>query len=288
MRNQTFTVLAAAACLFAGVLAGQSVHAQNKAVGNLRLASDASGSSLAQEQAGPGEKVFHLDHGAPKMLIAYDFQGTSASEVQVRVMGVQGTIMMQETYKLDHPGTQVVTFERRGIPLDDGEYVVNVYVGPDFYLADSLQATVGAARLPEAGPTLPNEALPTMQLIAPGTPMPDANGTAISAGTEAAGGQPGTGPGTGTGAGGQTGGAAGYPAPGAAGQNPNNPAAVAGVNPAAGGQGDGAQGAGQPPAGDAAGSAAPGPSPAILGLAMAGMVALLGVVLWAGWSAMKR
>lgn len=196
---------------------GWSGLAAQESVSNLRLVQDASGTPLEAVPAPPGEKLFHLDQGVDQLFMAFDVDGSTPAEVQVRVTGPMGVILYQEAKTVEQPGTQVMVFDNKGVPLEDNEYVVNAYVGKDLYLADSLQLTIGAATLPTsaAEPTSPAE-VPQPTLAA-----------AVSDGAAA---------------------------PGVAG----------------------------------ASTAMPGPSRQTLALAIAGMVALFGIVVWAGWSAMRR
>lgn len=143
--------------------------------------------------------------------MAFDIDGAEPTEVEIRITGLMGAILYQEPFSYDSPGTKIVTFDNKGVALEDNEYVVNAYVGADRYLADSLQLTIGQA------------VIPTSQVgaQAPSVPTPQATLGATS--------------------------------------------------------------------GPTTGSAGTGPlSGWTLVAAVAGMLALFGVVVWAGWSAMRR
>jgi len=208
MIRRSAASLALAIVVSTRLTAGES-SAQNT-VANLRLVQDTAGTPLEPESAPPGEKLFHLDHGADKLHMAFDFTGSTPTDVEIRVTGPMGAILFQESQSYDRPGNQVVVFDNKGVPLEDNEYVINAYVGKDRYLADSVQLTIGAAVIPS-----PNSGNPP--------PLPS---------------QP-------TLAGGGAGG----------GTVPVTP---------------------------------PGPARSSLLLAIVGMLGLLGIALWAGWSAMRR
>ncbi len=155
-------------CVGAVLLLGMSVFsqvslAQEQAVSGLRIADEA-GNSVGEVPAPPGEKHFHLDSGVQKIYIAFDFSGTQATDVQVKFLGVMGTILFLDTQTYDTPGTKVVGFDS-SLPLEDMEYVVNAYIGPELYLADSLQLAVGEAQIPPAREE---------EVDAQGAPVPEA------------------------------------------------------------------------------------------------------------------
>jgi hypothetical protein len=134
-------------------------------VRNLRLAADASGASLPQVEAGPGEKRYHLDAGISELHIAYDCTGVPG-QVQLRLIQPPGTPLHLEDAACEGATTQVVTYSHSG-PLPDNEYVVNLYVGDtEPFLADSLQFTVGAAVIPE-GPDPAQATVPPAATVMP-------------------------------------------------------------------------------------------------------------------------
>ena len=118
--------------------------AQEETVGELRIV-DASGAELGREQAPAGEKVFRLPSGVKQFRVAFDFSGETGTDVQVRVMGPSGTVLLQKQETYSKTATYFVDYDNGATPLADQEYVVNVYVGTDPYLADSLQLVVGEA-----------------------------------------------------------------------------------------------------------------------------------------------
>ncbi len=130
-----------AAIAFAGAAA-----AQGHVIGGLRIA-DETGAAVGVLPAPPGEKYYQLDAGTTSYYIAFDFSGASPVEVELRVLGPMGTVVFKHTATYSEPGTQVVRVDSP-VPLEDNEYVVNAYVGPEWYLADSLQLAVGAAQIP--------------------------------------------------------------------------------------------------------------------------------------------
>lgn len=203
--------LMAAALLWAAEAAGAQ-----ETVGGLRLV-DAAGETVGQEPAPPGEKLFRLLAGVTEFTVAMDFEGAAPIDVQIRVMGPSGTVLFQETETYEAPGTQTVVVDNAGSPFAEQEYVVNAYVGPDAYLADSMQLVVGDVVLPTPGDEAPVEA---QALEAQTVTQGDVAGA---------------------------------------------PADVPAAAPVPG-----------------------GPSTAVLLLAVAGIVVLFGIVLWAGWSATRR
>jgi len=148
--GRLLTFLASAAIALFGALGAHTAHAQQAVVGNLRLAADAEGAPLDAVPAGPGEKVYALAKDAERLFIAFDYKASSPERVQVRVMGPMGAVMFQSDETYEAPGTHVIEFDNGGLPLEETEYVVNAYVSDSLYLADSLQATVGEARLSPA------------------------------------------------------------------------------------------------------------------------------------------
>ncbi len=125
---------------------GGPAAAQGHVVGGLRIA-DASGAALGAMPAPPGEKYYRLEAGTTPFYIAFDVSGATPAQVELRVLGPMGTVVFKHTATYEQPGTQVVRVDS-AVPLEDNEYVVNAYVGPEWYLADSLQLAVGAAQIP--------------------------------------------------------------------------------------------------------------------------------------------
>ncbi len=205
------------ASLIAAALAPAAL-AQSSPVGDLRLV-DAEGVELPREAADVGDQIYRLPEGSTDLEIAFDFTGSTETNVQVRILGNMGAILFQESQSYDSPNTYVVRYEH-GDPLPIGEYVVNAYVGDEVYLADSFQLAVGEE---VAFPT-PQDAQATALVLTPQSPLPESSQA-----------QPG---------------------------------------PTL-----------ETPADD---GTAPGASPMLLILAGLGMVLLFGIVLWAGWSAMRR
>ncbi len=200
-----------------------SVSAQPaKVVGGLRIGDDAGTPIGVVPDAGPGEKVFRLESGLTEFSAWLDYEGTSLTPVSVRLMAPQGVILDQQQRDLEVKGAERFDFEFDP-PLNDDEYVVNVYVGDQSYLADSLQLLVGEAQLIPAD----NERIAEVQID------PDAAPGSVEAG--------------------------------------NTGSLEAGVPPSA-----------------SVGADSPlGPSPLLLVLAGLGVLGLLGVVVWAGMSAMS-
>lgn len=116
-------------------------------VGSLRIV-DESGLTIGQEAAPAGEKLYRLPAGTTAFRVAMDFEGSAATEVELRVMGPSGTVLHQSSQTLSEPGTATFDIESDAQPFAEQEYVVNAYVGTEGYLADSLQLVVGAAQLP--------------------------------------------------------------------------------------------------------------------------------------------
>lgn len=203
----------------ASLLQPMPSRAQEKSVNRLRIAGDASGAPLGEMPSPQGEKYFRLAKGTGKFLVAFDFTGNAATEVQVRVMGAMGTVLQQKDGTYAAPGTYVIEIDNKGSPFQDNEYVINLYLGKERYLADSLQLVIGDASI------APSVADRTAE-----SPLTAAAEPTLAAITD----------------------------PGAAGST-GLPTNVPG-----------------------------GPSQAVLILAGVGALALLAIVLWAGWSAMGR
>jgi hypothetical protein len=143
--KRTLFVTAAALGLVAWLAAG-AAHAQESGVGNLRLV-DQAGAEVGREEAPAGEKHFRLPSGSTGIRVAFDYEGTTATPVQVRIMGPSGTVLLQQQEEYAAPGTYYADYKSDG-PMPDQEYVVNVYIGTDPYLADSLQLIVGEGEIP--------------------------------------------------------------------------------------------------------------------------------------------
>lgn len=197
-----------------------AVFAQSSSspAGNLRLV-DESNVELTREPSDLADQIYRVPEGTSALNIAFDFSGSSPTAIQTRVLGNLGATLYQESETYDAPGSHVVTFDNK-TPLEVGEYVVNIYVGDDVYLADSFQLLVGD----EVVLPTPQDEGPAMEI-----PTPELGGAEAAA-----------------------------PAASATLETPT--------------------GTGEAPSG----------SPALLALAGLGMVLLLGIVLWAGRSAMRR
>lgn len=139
---------AALIAMAASVAVGAGVAmAQSGTVGNLRIVDD-SGQTVGQEEAPAGEKLFRLDSGVTRFNVGFDYEGDGSNEVQIRFMGPSGTVLYQETNTYDAPGTYQVEIDNGSTPLQEQDYVINAYIGPEPYLADSLQLVVGSAQVP--------------------------------------------------------------------------------------------------------------------------------------------
>jgi hypothetical protein len=212
-------IQAALGLAVATLLGGAFVHpaAAQQPVRDLRLV-DASGAPLPQEDAGPGEKRYHLENGGDKLYMAFDCTGETSAPVQLRLLLPLGAPIVMEDRECLAAGTQVVEYDPADNPLADNEYVVNLYVGAELYVADSLQFTVGAARIPGS--------------VLNSTPIAPADATVVA-------------------------------------QAPVDSAVQGGVSPAAD-------------------TSVPGsPSRWMLVVAVAAIIGLMGLVLWAGRSAMR-
>jgi hypothetical protein len=195
--------------------------AQSSTVGNLRIVDDA-GETVGQESAPAGEKLFRLESGVTRFLVGFDYEGTAESEVQIRVMGPSGTILHQDTGSYDAPGGYEIEVDNGDNPFQDQDYVINAYIGPEPYLADSLQLVVGSG------------SVPGMETSEESASQPELTGNSEPVGQEL----------------------------------PPQPV-VSEL---------------EPDQGEIPG----GPSRQVLLLAGLGIVALMAIVLWAGWSAMNR
>ncbi len=162
--------LSVAFAIFVACAMAAGANAQGAVVGNLRLASDAAGTPMETVPAGPGEKVYALETGDEVVYMAFDFSGSTPMTAQLRLMGPMGVAVHQEDVELVQPGPYVVEYDPGDNPLAETEFVVNVYVQAEgsFYLADSLQMTVGEAELSPAV----NEVPPATQLSTDSNPAP--------------------------------------------------------------------------------------------------------------------
>ena len=193
-----------------------SVQAQTtqSVVRNLHLVGP-DGTPLETEEAGPGEKRYHLEADTETLRIAFDCTGEAEGPVQIRLIQPPGTPLFVEDATCTTAETQVMEFTSPSGPLADNEYIVNIYVGDtETFVADSLQLAVGEAQIMDREgeittpipQTTPGQAELTVDEVQAAPSEPEASG---------------------------------------------------------------------------------GPSPLLLALAGAGILGLLAVVAWAGWSAMK-
>ncbi len=213
----------ALAALILGLLGTRDASAQGGSpIKDLRLL-DAQGQPLERVEIEPGDYYFPLPEGATKLTAAFDFSGTQVTEVKLRVMGNEGVSLFEESRQVDAPGTVTFTYDAKDQPLETGEYYINLYVGKESYLSDSVQVYVGDAK-------------PAVS-----------QATQIAAQTQAV--------------------------PGASGATTGDSAP--------------ADSASSPAPADTTGGSIPG-NRNLLVLAGAGLLALLGIVLWAGRSAMRR
>lgn len=160
------------------------VHAQSAVVGGLRLATDATGTPMENVPAGPGEKLYALETGDNVVYMAFDFSGTAPMTAQLRMMGPMGAMIHQTDVELIEPKTYVVEYDPGDNPLAVTEYVVNIYVEAEgsYYLADSLQMTVGDAEISPSVNELPvpTEVSPVSNPVSSvqGVPNPDSGAPA--------------------------------------------------------------------------------------------------------------
>jgi hypothetical protein len=139
--------MAAVVAAAAAIMLGGAALAQ-ESVGDLRIV-DETGQTIGQQEAPAGEKLYRLPTGVTAFMVAMDYDASAATDVLLKVMGPSGTVLFQNKETLSQPGTHTVQVSSDGgQPFADQEYVVNVYVGADAYLADSLQLVVGEAQLP--------------------------------------------------------------------------------------------------------------------------------------------
>lgn len=190
-------------------------------VKDLRLL-DSQGQPLERQELEPGDYWFQLAENATGVTAAFDFSGTQATDVKLRILGVEGVPIFEESRQVDAPGTITFTYDAKDQPLQVGEYVVNLYMGKESYLSDSVQLYVGDAQ--------PSVSQATKQAL-----TPQAETTADPAATAVE-----------------------------SGGSPESSSAEA------------------PTGGSPAGNRS------LLVLAGVGLLALLGIVLWAGRSAMRR
>lgn len=222
MKLRGLTLAALALALFGIRLADAQGGSPVK---ELRLL-DVQGQPLEREELEPGDYIFRLPEATTGVTAAFDFSGTQATDVKLRILGTEGVPIFEESRQVDAPGTVSFTYDAKDQPLEVGEYVVNLYVGKESYLSDSVQLYVGAANPPVSQATKQAE-------------------TALAAATA-------------------------DPAAGAAAEAGAGDAAASPVDAEA-----------------PSGSSLTG-SRSLLILAGVGLLALLGIVLWAGRSAMRR
>ena len=128
--------------LLAAALAPAGAGAQGSPIKNLRLL-DAAGQPMAVDQIEAGDPYYRIPEGVPSLKAAFEFAGTQATDVKLKVLGNEGAALFEDTKSLDAPGTYEFLYDAKDQPLEKGEYVVNLYLGKEFYLADSVQLFVG-------------------------------------------------------------------------------------------------------------------------------------------------
>ncbi|HQZ71243.1 MAG: hypothetical protein ACH37Z_16585 [Anaerolineae bacterium] len=200
--------------LLGAALAPYGAGAQGSPVKDLRLL-DAGGQPMALIPIEAGDDYYRVPEGTPSITAAFEFAGTQATDVKIKVLGTEGVGLFEESKSVDAPGTYEFVYDAKDRPLEKGEYVVNLYLGKESYLADSVQLFVGDAE--------PQQSVASQQETAPANPA----------------------------------------------ESPE-PSAPIDAAPS------------EDPAGGATGNSS------LLILAGAGILALLGIVLWAGRSAMRR
>lgn len=164
-----FLAFAAMLALALSTLMATNVFAQSSPVADLRLVDEA-GVEITQAQAGEGDQIYALPEGESKIHVAFDFSGSAATDVQVRILGTMGNIIFQQAEVYDAPGSHTIDYDHES-PLEMGEYVVNVYVGEDAYLADSFQLAVGPEVLASLIAT-PDDGAPQVAIATPEVPAP--------------------------------------------------------------------------------------------------------------------
>jgi len=133
--------------LLGTALAPLGAGAQGSPVKDLRLV-DASGQPLEQSQIEINDNYYRVPVGTAALKAAFEFVGTQATEVKLKVLGVEGAALFEESKSLEAPGTYDFTYDAKDQPMAEGEYVINLYLGKESYLADSVQVYVGNAQPP--------------------------------------------------------------------------------------------------------------------------------------------
>jgi hypothetical protein len=183
-----FLSIAALSALALSLLIATHAAAQSSPVANLRLV-DETGAEITRAQAGEGDQIYALPEGESKIRVAFDFSGSASTDVQVRILGTMGNIIFQQAEVYDAPGNHTIDYENES-PLQVGEYVVNVYVGEDAYLADSFQLAVGDEVLASLIAT-PDDGAPQSPIPTPDAPAPAPTlGTPVDEGSTTPGASP--------------------------------------------------------------------------------------------------
>lgn len=133
--------------LLGTALAPMGAGAQGSPVKDLRLV-DASGQPMELTQIENNDGYYRVPVGTTSLKTAFEFVGTQATELKLKVLGVEGAALYEESKSLDAPGTYDFTYDAKDQPMVDGEYVINLYLGKESYLADSVQVYVGNAQPP--------------------------------------------------------------------------------------------------------------------------------------------
>lgn len=154
--------------LLGTALAPLGAGAQGSPVKDLRLV-DASGQPMEQTQIEINDNYYRVPVGTTSLKTAFEFVGTQATEVKLKVLGVEGAALYEESKSLDAPGTYDFAYDAKDQPMAEGEYVINLYLGKESYLADSVQVYVGNAQPPVSVATQQAQTPSTETVV--GTPV---------------------------------------------------------------------------------------------------------------------
>jgi hypothetical protein len=133
--------------LFGAALAPIGAGAQGSPVKDLRLV-DANGQPMELIQIEAGDGYYRVPEGTPSITAAFEFAGTQATDVKFKVLGTEGVSLFEDSKSLDAPGTYQFVYDTKDRPLEKGEFVANLYLGKESYLADSVQIYVGDVQPP--------------------------------------------------------------------------------------------------------------------------------------------
>jgi len=96
-----------------------------------------------------GPKTTQFPAGIKVVYVMFDYTDAEDTPIQIRVYDPKGQVIFQETKS--YTGSGSVTLEvslGENVPLQDGDYVTNVYTRRELYLTESAEWRVGTGAPP--------------------------------------------------------------------------------------------------------------------------------------------